>query len=150
MLGSRAIWHRGWKAVSVHPTLAGWGHFDRDRWELYDTEADPTECHDLAAEHPDKLRELVNLWFHEAGRFNGLPLVDRTAVEILADPSRPQVVPPRDHYVYHPGAAEVPSRPRSTSATGATASRSEWTSSRRTRPACCSRRAPGSAATPST
>lgn len=108
MLGSRAIWHRGWKAVSVHPTLAGWGHFDRDRWELYDTEADPTECHDLAAEHPDKLRELVNLWFHEAGRFNGLPLVDRTAVEILADPSRPQVVPPRDHYVYHPGAAEVP------------------------------------------
>jgi arylsulfatase A-like enzyme len=108
MLGSRAIWHKGWKAVSVHPTIAGWGHFDRDRWELYDTEADPTECHDLAAEHPDKLQELVNLWFHEAGRFNGLPLVDRTAVEILADPSRPQVAPPRDHYVYYPDAAEVP------------------------------------------
>ena len=34
MLGSRAIWHKGWKAVSVHPTISGWGHFDQDRWEL--------------------------------------------------------------------------------------------------------------------
>jgi arylsulfatase len=108
MLGSRAIWHRGWKAVSVHPTIAGWGHFDRDRWELYDTEKDPTEMHDLAAEHPDKVQELVNLWFHEAGRYNGLPLTDRTAVEILADPTRPQVAPQRDRYVYYPGTSEVP------------------------------------------
>jgi arylsulfatase A-like enzyme len=108
ILGSRAIWHRGWKAVSVHPTIAGWGHFDRDRWELYDTEADPTEMHDLAAEHPDRVREMVNLWFHEAGRYNGLPLLDKTAVEVLADPSRPQVAPPRDRYVYYPGTAEVP------------------------------------------
>jgi arylsulfatase len=108
MLGSRAIWHKGWKAVSVHPTIAGWGHFDQDRWELYDTENDPTESHDLAAEHPDKVRELVNLWFHAAGQYNGLPLLDKTAVEVLADPNRPQVAPPRDRYVYYPGTAEVP------------------------------------------
>ena len=108
MLGSRAIWHKGWKAVSVHPTIAGWGHFDRDRWELYDTERDPTEMHDLAAEHPERVQEMVNLWFHEAGRYNGLPLLDKTAVEVLADPTRPQVAPPRDRYVYYPGAAEVP------------------------------------------
>jgi arylsulfatase A-like enzyme len=108
MLGSRAIWHEGWKAVSVHPTIAGWGNFGRDRWELYDTERDPTECHDLAAEQPARLQELINLWFHEAGRFNGLPLIDRTAVEVLGDPTRPQVSPPRDRYVYYPGAAEVP------------------------------------------
>ena len=108
MLGSRAIWHKGWKAVSVHPTIAGWGHFDRDRWELYDTEADPTESHDLAGEHPTKVQEMVNLWFHEAGKYNGLPLLDRTAVEVLADPTRPQVAPPRDRYVYYPDAAEVP------------------------------------------
>jgi arylsulfatase len=61
MLGSRAIWHRGWKAVSVHPTITGWGNYDHDRWELYDTEADPTESHDLAAQHPAKLQELINL-----------------------------------------------------------------------------------------
>jgi arylsulfatase len=51
---------------------------------------------------------MVNLWFHEAGKYNGLPLLDRTAVEVLADPSRPQVAPPRDRYVYYPDAAEVP------------------------------------------
>ncbi len=108
MLGSRAIWHKGWKAVSVHPTISGWGHFDRDRWELYDTQADPTESHDLAGEHPEKVQEMVNLWFHEAGQYHGLPLLDRTAVEVLADPTRPQVAPPRDRYVYYPDAAEVP------------------------------------------
>ncbi|OLF10680.1 arylsulfatase [Actinophytocola xinjiangensis] len=108
MLGSRAIWHQGWKAVAVHPTIAGWGHYDKDRWELYDTEHDPTESHDLATEHPDRLRQLVNLWFHEAGKYHGLPLMDLTAREILADPDRPQVVPVRDRYVYRPGTAEIP------------------------------------------
>ena len=108
MLGSRAIWHKGWKAVSVHPTIVGWANFEHDRWELYNTDQDPTEMHDLAGEHPAKLQEMINLWFHEAGRFNGLPIEDRTAIEVLADPTRPQVAPPRDRYVYYPGAAEVP------------------------------------------
>jgi arylsulfatase len=108
MLGSRAVWHKGWKAVSVHPTIAGWSNFDQDRWELYNTDTDPTECHDLAAEHPEQVREMVNLWFHAAGMYNGLPLLDKTAVEVLADPTRPQVAPPRERYVYYPNAAEVP------------------------------------------
>lgn len=51
---------------------------------------------------------MVNLWFHAAGRYNGLPLIDRTAVEVLADPTRPSVAPPRDRYVYYPHAAEAP------------------------------------------
>ena len=51
---------------------------------------------------------MINLWFHEAGKYNGLPLLDRTAVEVLADPTRPQVAPPRDRYVYYPDTAEVP------------------------------------------
>jgi arylsulfatase len=34
--------------------------------------------------------------------------MDGTAVEVLADPTRPQVAPPRDRYVYYPDAAEVP------------------------------------------
>jgi Sulfatase len=108
MLGSRAVWHKGWKAVSVHPTIAGWSHFDQDRWELYHTDDDPTEMHDLGADHPFKVQEMINHWFHLAGLYNGLPLEDRTAVEVLADPTRPQVVPPRDRYVYYPDAAEVP------------------------------------------
>jgi len=108
MLGSRAVWHKGWKAVSVHPTIAGWGHFDEDRWELYDTTVDPTESHDLAAEHPDKVKELVDHWFHLADLYHGLPLLDLTAVEVLADPTRPQVAPPRDRYIYYPDTGEVP------------------------------------------
>jgi arylsulfatase A-like enzyme len=108
MLGSRAVWHKGWKAVSVHPTIAGWGHFDDDRWELFDTTVDPTESHDLAAEHPEKVKELVDHWFHLADLYHGLPLLDLTPVEVLADPTRPQVSPPRDRYVYYPDAGEVP------------------------------------------
>jgi arylsulfatase len=108
MLGSRAVWKEGWKAVSVHPTIAGWGHFDEDRWELFHTDEDPTESRDLAAENPEKLKELIDHWFHLAGLYNGLPLLDKTPVEVLADPTRPQVAPPRDRYVYYPDAAEVP------------------------------------------
>jgi arylsulfatase A-like enzyme len=108
MLGSRAVWHKGWKAVTVHPTIAGWGHFDEDRWELYNTEEDPTESNDLAEKEPVKLQELINEWFHLAGKYNGYPTMDSTAVEVLADPNRPQVAPPRDRYVYYPDTSEVP------------------------------------------
>lgn len=107
MLGSRAVWHKGWKATSAHPTIAGWSYFSRDRWELFDTETDATESHDLSAEHPEKLRELMDLWFYEAGKYNGLPLEDRTAVELFTVP-RPQLAKPRSRYVYHPGTSEVP------------------------------------------
>ena len=54
MLGSRAIWHEGWKAVTTHPTIAGWGNFNDDEWELYHTDVDRSELHNLAAEQPDK------------------------------------------------------------------------------------------------
>jgi len=107
MLGSRAIWHDGWKAVTTHPTISGWGHFNEDVWELYHTDVDRSELHDLAAEEPDKLRELVSLWFAEAGANGAFPLDDRSALEILLTP-RPQLTPPRDRYVYFPDVADVP------------------------------------------
>ena len=106
MLGSRSIWHEGWKAVTTHPTISGWGHFNDDVWELYNTDIDRAELNDLAAEQPDKLREMVNIWFSEAGRHGALPLDDRSPVEILATP-RPQLTAPRNRYVYYPGAAPV-------------------------------------------
>ncbi len=83
MLGSRSIWHEGWKAVTTHPTVAGWGHFNDDEWELYHVDVDRSEVNNLAAEQPDKLRELVNVWFSEAGANGAFPLDDRTPVEIL-------------------------------------------------------------------
>jgi arylsulfatase len=107
MLGSRGIWHEGWKAITTHPTLSGWSHFDEDTWELYNTDVDRSELHDLAAERPDKLRELISLWFSEARANNALPLDDRSALEILATP-RPQLAAPRERYIYYPDAADVP------------------------------------------
>ena len=107
MLGSRAIWHEGWKAVTTHPTLSGWSDFNDDTWELYHTDVDRSELHDLAAEHPEKVRELVNLWFAEAGDNQAFPLDDRSAIEIITTP-RPQLAAPRDRYIYFPDTAEVP------------------------------------------
>src|SRR5436309_2772127 len=107
MLGSRAIWHDGWKAVTNHPTIAGWSHFNEDEWELYHTEVDRSELHNLAKENPDKVRELQNLWYAEAGANQAFPLDDRSALEIMITP-RPVLSPPRDRYIYFPDTAEVP------------------------------------------
>ena len=55
MLGTRAIWHKGWKAVTEHgPVPIGRGRFDQDRWQLFHTDVDRAEAHDLADEHPEK------------------------------------------------------------------------------------------------
>jgi arylsulfatase len=108
MLGSRAIWHKGWKAVTAVPAApGGWPNHMQDKWELFDTEADPTEMHDLSEQEPERLQEMIALWFYEAGRFNGLPIESRGAVEILTTP-RPEIGKPRDRYIYYPGCAEVP------------------------------------------
>jgi arylsulfatase A-like enzyme len=107
MLGSRGIWHQGWKAVTTHPTIAGWGNYEKDTWELYHTAEDRSESQNLAAQNPDKLQELIGLWFFEAGKYQGFPLEDRSALEIILTP-RPQMIKPRERYIYYPDTAEVP------------------------------------------
>jgi arylsulfatase len=108
MGGTRAIWNKGWKAAAVSNAAPdNWAGFERQRWELFDTENDPSECHDLAAEHPDKLQELIGLWWSEAGRYAALPLDSRGAVEILTT-ERPQLSKPRTRYVYYPDSSEIP------------------------------------------
>jgi arylsulfatase len=106
MLGTRGIWHEGWKAVTTHPAISGWGHYAEDTWELYHVDTDRSELHDLAADEPDRLAELIGLWFYEAGANHAFPLDDRSALEIFLTP-RPQLIPPRERYVYRPG-AEIP------------------------------------------
>jgi arylsulfatase len=107
MLGSRAIWHDGWKAITTHPTISGWSHFNDDTWELYHTDTDRAELHDLATQYPDKAREMINLWFAEAGANGAFPLDDREPLEILLTP-RPQLSPSRNRYVYYADTADVP------------------------------------------
>jgi arylsulfatase A-like enzyme len=107
MLGSRGIWHNGWKAITNHPTISGWSNFGDDEWELYHTDVDRSECRNLAAAEPGRLRDLINLWYAEAGANQAFPLDDRSPLEIMTTP-RPVMSPPRSRYVYYPGTAEVP------------------------------------------
>ena len=107
MLGQRAIYHKGWLANTVHPPLSGWSGFDKDEWELYNLAEDRTQSKNLAAEFPEKLEELKGLWFFNAGKYDGLPLDDRSAGEILTA-ERPQPSKPRNRYIYYPNSADVP------------------------------------------
>jgi arylsulfatase len=91
----------------VHPASpAGWSHFADDRWELFHIESDRSQCHDLAAEHPEKLEELKALWFAEADKYNGLPLADLNMLETIVR-FRPTLSAGRNNFTYYPGAAEV-------------------------------------------
>ncbi len=56
------------------PPSAGWGNFGADTWELYHTEVDRSEVHDLAEQEPERLQEMINLWHAEARRQRGVPL----------------------------------------------------------------------------
>ena len=107
MLGTRAMWEDGWKAVALHAPITGKGHFDKDVWELYHTDVDPAESKNLAKENPEKLQALIKAWFEEADKNLVLPIDDRTALEQL-NIERPSDEPPRDRYLYYPGTSPVP------------------------------------------
>jgi arylsulfatase len=104
MMGCRALYHDGWKAVAFHPLPSvnyGDGRnpfapFDEDEWELYHVAEDFSETTDLAAKEPEKLQELIDIWWREAERFHVLPLNNR--------PGRHMDRRHRlDRYVYQPG-----------------------------------------------
>jgi arylsulfatase len=82
MVGNRGVYHDGWTAVTRHGTPwlmvdSGDRPFEDDVWELYDTTTDWTQAHDLAAEQPERLRELQELFVVEAARHQVFPLDDR-------------------------------------------------------------------------
>ncbi|WP_435360535.1 arylsulfatase [Haloarchaeobius sp. DFWS5] len=114
MFAQRAIYHDGWRAVSpwpfgTHITAADLSAttLEDANWELYHLAEDFSEAHDVADEYPEKVLELAQLWWTEAGRYNVLPL-DGRGTERFAD-ERPQIAKPRDSYVYYPGKQGVPS-----------------------------------------
>ncbi len=112
MFGSRAIYHKGWKAVTFHPVGPLYDDqnpndsFDDDVWELYNVTEDLSECRDRAGDHPDLLAEMVALWWREAERNQVLPL-DNRALWALVNP-KPDHRLPRDVHRYFPGGAQVP------------------------------------------
>jgi arylsulfatase len=105
MIGHRGLWHDGWKAVCRHTPGTS---FDDDPWELYHVEVDRSECHDLAAEMPEKLAEMIALWWREAEANGVLPLDDR-GVELFGARFADRTPHPADrHYVYYPPVSPIP------------------------------------------
>ncbi len=112
MFGTRALWHDGWKAVTEHGAMSGGGNFQNDKWQLFHTDEDRAEAHDLADQYPDKVRELEAMWYAEAGKFNVLPLnsYPMTGEGVIEFFSRQYhvAVPKTGRYTYYPGTSEVP------------------------------------------
>ena len=107
MLGTRAIWEDGWKAVAMHVPITGQGNFEKDEWELYHVDADRSESKNLAKENPERLQRMIKAWFEEADKNLVLPLDDRTAVEQLGI-ERPSEEAVKERYIYYPHTAPVP------------------------------------------
>jgi arylsulfatase len=97
MFCNRGIYHKGWTAVTRHSipwdSTKPLPPFERDVWELYDTNTDWSQARDLAAQMPDRLRELQELFMIEAAKYSVLPLDDRRVERF--DPGvagRPQLI----------------------------------------------------------
>jgi arylsulfatase A-like enzyme len=111
MFGNRALYKDGWIAVCRHGRLpwlsAGSYDFNKDTWELYDISKDFSESNNVAAQNPDRLKELQADFLTEAKKYNVLPLDDRFIER--SDPNlRPSLIAGRTHFVYYSGAAHIP------------------------------------------
>jgi arylsulfatase len=97
MFCNRGIYHEGWTAVTRHSTpwlvTGELPSFEDDVWELYDTNSDWSQAHDLAAAMPGKLVELKQRWLNEAVKYNVLPLDDRRIERFNSDlAGRPRLI----------------------------------------------------------
>jgi arylsulfatase A-like enzyme len=104
MFVNRGIYHKGWTAVTRHSVpwegAAELPPYDDDVWELYAPD-DWAQTRDLAAEQPERLRELQRLFLIEAARYQVLPLDDRRFERFNADlAGRPQLVSGSSQLLY--------------------------------------------------
>ena len=105
MLGNRAIYNDGWVAATTPATLP-WELSTATppdvitgyKWELYNVNDDPTQNDDLAAKMPDKLKELQDLFYSEAEKYNVLPL-DNSTLARWNSP-RPNLTAGRTEFTY--------------------------------------------------
>jgi arylsulfatase len=111
MFGNRALYNDGWIACCRHGRLpwlsGGSGDFSKDKWELYNIADDFSEGEDLSAKYPEKLRELQDLFFAEAAKYNVLPLDDRFT-ERMDVTLRPSYFYGRDSVTFYPGMVRLP------------------------------------------
>jgi arylsulfatase A-like enzyme len=113
MAGNRGIYHDGWYAATT-PFAPPWDLatgtlpdvVNGYKWELYHIAEDFSQNNDLAAKHPDKLKELQALFLTEAAKYNVLPL-DNTAFSRLLTP-RPSAVAGQTVFTYTGENAGIP------------------------------------------
>jgi len=113
MLGNRAIYHDGWMA-STTPVTLPWELSSAPppdvvtgyKWELYNLQDDPTQFNDLAAQMPDKVKEMQTLFDSEAKKYNVLPL-DNTTLPRWNTP-RPSLTAGRTVFTYSGELTGVP------------------------------------------
>jgi arylsulfatase len=102
--GSRAIYQDGWWACArldrppwdfgpetLRRLAPGVYDPDQDVWELYYLPDDFSQAHDLAAERPEKLAELKELFWQEAERNRVLPLLGGLSILMGELPPMPAV-----------------------------------------------------------
>lgn len=113
MFGNRGIYHDGWMA-STTPLVFAWEPEPKGitpesfNWELYDLSKDFSQGNDLAKTMPDKLNQLKELWWAEAGRNNALPLNFSPQATVEAIFQRPSLTRGRSQFVYHQGTVRIP------------------------------------------
>ncbi|KWV53710.1 arylsulfatase [Rhizobium altiplani] len=113
MLGNRAIYHDGWVAATTPATLP-WELSTKTppdvitgyNWELYNVVDDPTEANDLASASPDKLKQMQDLFYSEAKKYNVLPLDNSTLTRW--NTPRPNLTAGRTEFSYSGELSGVP------------------------------------------
>jgi arylsulfatase A-like enzyme len=112
ILGNRAIYNDGWVAATTPPSppwiMTGkMPPIEDYKWELYNVDEDFSEANDLSAKYPKKLRELQDLFWAEAAKYNVLPL-DNSRVERFDVSIRPSLTRGRTEFTYYPGMIRIP------------------------------------------
>ncbi len=110
IMGNRAIYHKGWTAVTKHYTpwvMGARPALDDDVWELYNTNTDWSQARDLAKEHPEKLKELQRLWLIEATRYKVLPIDDRMMEKLNPDTAGRPVLIKGENQMLFPGMSHL-------------------------------------------
>jgi arylsulfatase len=105
MLGDHALYHDGWiastKVMRAPWAVAGAVSLDPAGfpYELYDVGKDWTQYEDVAAKYPDKLKELKNLFWVEANKYQVLPLDASVATRVVAP--RPSLAAGRTQFTWN-------------------------------------------------
>jgi arylsulfatase len=103
MMADRAIYHDGWIA-GTKVMRPPWVHFPPKMsaldypWELYDLRSDWTQADDVAAKYPAKLKELQDLFWKEAEKYQVLPLDDSLITRLITP--RPSLTAGRNVFTW--------------------------------------------------